>query len=437
MAEVTPGVAAPPPRGVFASLRLAPFRYLWLNSFLAFFGTGFQIIAVQAFVIMALKAQGRADETTSAAALVPFSNLMPLFLFTLLGGVWADRFERRRLIIVAQLLRLVGAVALTALCWIGRLEPVMAYVLLFLMGTAQAIVQPTRLALVPRLVPRGHLLNAVALTNLAQHGSMILAPPLAGILISGAGVRVALVVHTLILAVAVVPLFWLRVPPHEVNAADDHRRAGVAGMLHDLRQALGDCWRDRRLRALIFTCTLPGLFFLGPFMALSPQIAREMYAADVRMQGFIMGAVGFGMLIGGLATGARHDLTGRGFKMAAALGCGAAMWLLVGRIPYPAVGLPLLFLWGASGGVFFNLNQTLIHGLVNDAQRGRVMSIVTLATQGCGPIGIVVASAIAQALGAGTTIAVGVAQTIQLSALGVLTAVVGLLLLRAQAVRLN
>lgn len=432
------GAAAPhpAPAGVLASLRLRDFRLLWLNAFLTWFGAGFNLIALQHFTIETLRAAGREADVVRAVGLLPFFGLLPLFLFSVFSGALADRLDRRRLLLTSQALRLVVAAGLVLAFWTGHLTIGAAYALNFALGTTQAVVLPTRHSLVPGLVPRDHLLNAVSLINLAQQASMILGPVTAGFVIRAAGVGPSFAAHAVLLAGAIVPLVPLRAAAPRVRTAADGP-PGLLGILHEVRTGLRDCWRNRILRALLFTTALSGLFFIGPFTALVPLLARNVYGSDVSGQGILQGVLGIGMIAGSLFIARRHDLTGMGWKMVAAIGAGGILWALIGTIPVMSVGLVLLLLWGAGGGIFFNLNLTLTQREVDDDMRGRVMSIVTLFTQGCVPVGNLVATALATAIGAGTTVALGVQHTFQIAGLCTAAGALALVVSRARVLRLD
>lgn len=434
-----PGAApVPAPRGFLASLDIAPFRHLFRNTFLAWFGSGFLMITSQDYLIRTLRAAGQDSGIVQAVGLVAFFGLLPLFLFSVFAGAVADRVDRRRLLIVSQAGRLALGVLLLGLYLQDELTVRRLYALNFAMGTMQAFVQPTRLALVPALVPPAYLLNAVALTNLAQHASLILAPVVAGLLIAYVGMGASFTALTLLFALAIVPLLSLRVPARAGGLAPGAPGAASLGAIFsEIAAGLRDAWNNRVLRGLIFTTALPGLFFIGPFSALVPLLARDVYGSDVRGQGLIQGVMGVGLIVGGVTVGRRHDLTGLGRKMAAALALGGTMWILVGTVPILGLGVPLLFVFGVSGGVFFNMNLTLTQREVSEAMRGRIMSIVTLATQGCAPIGNLAATWLAAAIGARTTVALGVQHTLQLAGLSLVVCIASLVVMRARVLDLD
>ncbi len=423
---------------MFAALSFAPFRYLFLNTFLAWFGSGFVMITLQDYLIQSLRSAGQEAAILRYVGLVPFFGMLPLFLFSVFAGVLADRVDRRRLLIASQTFRLVLGAAYFVLYATNHLTIPVLYGINFLMGTVQALVHPTRLAAVPGLVPKPYLLNAMALTNLAQYASMILGPVLAGVLIRSAGLQASFGMLTVLFGLAILPLIPLRLPPLIADPNSQATQArGVRGVVLGIAEGLRDAWRNRIIRVLLFTTALPGLFFIGPFTALAPLLARDVYGSDVRGQGLIQGAMGIGLIIGTLAVGSRHDLTGSGRKMIGVLAIGGVTLLLIGSIPRMPVGLPLLLLWGMSGGVFFSLNLTLIQREASDAMRGRIMSIVILFTQGCAPLGNLAATAAAAAIGTRTTLALGVQHTLQLAACCLLACIGSVVAVRARVLSLK
>lgn len=173
-----------------AALQHRDFRLLWLGSLISIAGSQMRMIAVNVQVYELAKAAGRIDPAL-ALGLVGLARVIPLVLTALYSGLVADRVERRRLVIVSSLIALVSSAALAAATELGQPSVWLIYAMVALAAVANAFEMPARQALIPNLVPKEHLANALSLNIIAWQLATIVGPTLAGVLIAWGGVAPA------------------------------------------------------------------------------------------------------------------------------------------------------------------------------------------------------------------------------------------------------
>ena len=383
MAEpVTDNAAdAPPPRGtpltssaVFRRLAVAftfdKFRNMWLAAFISAVGTWVQRLAQQ-WLILSL--------TGSAfyLGLNTFLAELPLLLFTLIGGVIADRHDRRHLLIGSQVVQMTCALILTALVVfdVTRVRYILA--LSFTAGVAQAFGGPAFQSLIPSLVPRKHLPNAVALNSIQFNLAQMIGPAIGGALMVGFGVAACFGLNGLSFLVVIIVLHLMRVtPPAPVTR--ERILTELRGGLQYVRQNSALL----SLTTLAFATTSLAL----PIRAFLPVFAED----DVLLLSRMMTTFGSGAVGGALIVAWLGKFEGMGrtlLKVQIIFGIIVAAFAL---IPVNGFSYVLLFLGGMALLVIFSLTNSLVQLTVPDELRGRVISIYLMAFRGGMPLGSLV-----------------------------------------------
>jgi predicted MFS family arabinose efflux permease len=335
------------------------------------------------------------SDRAGLAGIVGFALGIPAFFITLPAGVWADRVHRGRMVAITAAGSAVVAIALAAAIWLSVVSVGVALVGALAMGTMGAGTQPPLAAIVPSIVPRDRLVNAIVLRTMGQNLAQILGASIGGAAIALWGFGGAFSVQALCYATAALLMLAVRVPP-TASTADGPRPA----MLAQLREGLAFVFRDPALRALMFIMLVSGLFMLGPVFVLIPQIARDRLGQGAFSAGLLFAIMGAGMFVMSviLASMSRIDRKGRLFllNMFVAGPVVAGM----GIAPWYAGLAALMFAWGLGGGIFVSLNQTLLQLNAPDRVMGRVMSISALSIAGLIPLGSLLAGAMAEVIGA-------------------------------------
>jgi MFS family permease len=266
-------------------------------------------------------------------------------------------------------------------------------VLAALFGTVMAFGQPVRSSLLPSIVPREQLMHAIVVMTIGMNVSMIGGPLLAGWLIEVSGVGLAFAVQAGFFVVGVAIVVRLKVPAQPV----DDRSAKLRTEVMD---GLRFTWTHRRLRALFALLAVGGGLMFGAAVALLPKMARDEFGRSADDSGLLFALMGGGMIVTSVALiRYRERMTRRGLIFMVGLIVGTSNQIVQGFVPSFAWLAVLMFLWGASGGFYMNINQTLIQELTPREKMGRVMSLTVLTQGGLVPIGALAASALAGSIG--------------------------------------
>jgi len=377
-------------RETFISLRHPNYRLWFAGQMVSLFGTWMQMTA-QGFLVYEL--------TGSPAYLgyVGFAAGMPSWLFTLYGGVVADRIPRRRLLIITQSAMMLLAFTLAYLTFSGLVQPWHIVLMAFLLGVANAFDAPARQAFTIELVGRQDLTNAIALNATMFNTAMIVGPALGGIIYALAGAAWCFVINAISFVAVIGALALMRFD----RALAVEKNGSAAG---GLREGLRYVVRTPSVRGLILSLGAFAFFGIG-IVTLIPAWSVEVLGGTAATNGLLLSARGVGSLIAGLMIAAlgRYQIKGRlltlgSFAMALALLAFAAARLLpLSLLAFAAVG------WGFM--LIINTVNALVQNQVPDALRGRVMGIYVLVFFGMTPIGSLAAGVAAAAFGEPITVA--------------------------------
>ncbi len=336
-------------------------------------------------------------------------QMLPSLLFLLVGGVTADRLDRRRLLIALHTTAAVAALLLALVVVRGRLALDVLVVYALVWGTIWTFALPARDALLSDVAGLD-LMRAVTGMSLVQFGAQAVGTRLAGVAETlGNGTALGLLAAFVLLGV--LPLARLpHTPPHPDARGRGHALAAIREGLHEVRDST-------TLRPIALLVAADGLFFMGPFLVLCPLMVRDHYGDTVRalaisMVGFTLGTItGSGIVL--LRGGVRRK--GRAFLLAL-FTVASALAALALRPPFPGF-VALLFVWGVGHSFFFNTSRTLFQEGAPASHRARVLSIHALGLLGMAPISNLAAGLLAARLGAAGGCAIAGITMIVLTAL--------------------
>ncbi|MBI4328734.1 MAG: MFS transporter [Chloroflexi bacterium] len=375
----------------FGALRNPGFRVFWLA--LVLFVTGFNILSVaQAWLLY--------DLTGSPVflGLIGAAMAVPTILMNFFGGVIADRLDRRRLIILTQSLTVATMLVLLALVATGRIEAWHLLATAAIMGAVQGFDQPARQALMPQLIDRKDLMNAVALNSAVWQGGRIVGPAIGGVLIGSFGVTVCFAVTTAAFLGAVLLFVWLRSPQNtESRRAESFRRQMGEGLAFVAKTPL--------------FASLIGISFFNSFFGLSfifllPIFAKDILNAGPSGLGILIGASGVGALAGTVFVAAAGSRVPKSLVILAGgvlFGVTLALFAFSQSMP---LSLAILLISGAANSVYTIAAMTVLQLAVPNALRGRVMGIWGL-TWAMMPLGGLQAGIVAHFIGAPGAVAIG------------------------------
>ncbi len=397
-----------PDRRPANALTIAPFRLLWFNNVFYFLVVNAQRFVFGWFVLDGL------DGNERDQAVAVFALGAPSIFIVLHAGVWADRHDRRRLLMASQAGSLAAIVAFAVLLELDRASFTWVLVVAVAAGAAAAVGQPVRSALVPALVPRLQLFSAIAVTALAMTLSMILGPVLSEAVGDAFGFSAAFWFLAGLLLVGLAFLVPLRVPEHESddNAIGVQGRAPSLAGESVLRQA-GEAFRhvlaDPSLKKLFLLLTVAGLTVNPSVMVTLQAFVKEELGREAGDAAPLLALMGVGIAISSVVVMRKGDMANKGAAFQRALMTGSTMTFLMGRVTEYWMLLPLVLLMGLAGGFYINMNQGLIQANTPQRLMGRVMALYTLIQVGLLPIGSLIIGLVASSIGIGTTISIAAA----------------------------
>ena len=371
------------PSGLRA-LRHRDFRLFWSGQLVSLVGTWMQSVA-QAWLVLQL------TDSPFRLGLVSTLQFLPILLFSLVTGVAADRFPKRRMLLGTQTALALQALTLAALVFAGQVRYWHVAVLALLYGCANVLDIPTRQSFVVELVGREDLVNAIALNSAAFNTARIVGPAAAGLLIGRFGVAPAFLLNGLSFLVVIGALAAVR-------AEGRPRPRPPGGVLAEVGEGLRYALATPRV-AMVLGLVLTMSVCVFNFNVSVPLFARNVLGAGAEGFGFLMSAVGFGAVTGALSLatlgGRRPPLAAIG--VAAVIACtGLVALATVGRF---GAAVPLLFVIGFGAIIFMaGCNTTLQLG-APDELRGRVMGLYALMFGGSTPIGSFLVGSLAEVAG--------------------------------------
>jgi MFS family permease len=339
--------------------------------------------------------------------LVGLARAIPGLTFGLFGGVVADRADRRRLLLVTQILAASTSALLASLTIAGRIDIITVLLIAAINSLIFSFDVPSRQAMVPRLVPEKDLMSAIGLNSAAFNGPQVIGPVIGGLIASAVGAdRGALsgigwlfAINAASFAAVIVALSLMAPVPVE-------GRRDVS-VLRSIREGLGYIKREPVIRPVIVLVALTALLS-RPYIQLLPAVAHEMGVSALELS-WLFAASGVGSLLGALGTASLGNVRRRGVVLLAA---GLSMSLLLGLFGAQrafALALPLVLLVGLSTMVFLGMTQTLLQTRTPDQLRGRVMSVNGMMFMGLMPLGSMVLGGVATLIGVSNSFIVGAA----------------------------
>ncbi|MGQ9479966.1 MAG: MFS transporter [Chloroflexus sp.] len=367
---------------MFRALRHRNYRLFFFGQLISLTGTWMQSVA-QGWLVL------RLTDSPFLLGLVVAANSLPVLFLTLFAGTVADRFPKRRILLVTQSIAMILAATLAGLTLTGTVHISHVLILAFLLGCVNAFAAPTRQAFTVEMVGREDLLNAIALNSSIFNGARTMGPAVAGIVVAWIGEGPAFLFNALSFGAVLASLSLMQLDAHQANGM---QRGNM------LRVGLHYIATEPSVRALLLRAGAVS-FFCFVHIPLLPVFARDILQIGAAGLGWLSAASGFGSLVAALTLAQLRDDAPRGKLLTTASLLYAP--LLIGFTQARTVPLALLFigLCGWAGVTTMALTNTLIQLIVPDELRGRVMSVFTLSLMGLSPLGGMLASSIAELVG--------------------------------------
>ncbi len=358
-------------RRTFKAFQYRDFRLLWFGACTSTIGTWMQEIA-QNWLVLEM------SNSPFLLGLDAFLGDIPIFLFSLVGGVVADRMDRRKLLIMSQLIQMTSALTLTALIVTHRIQVWHILLSSFVVGTGQAFGGPAYSALVPSLVEKEDLPNAIALNSIQFNVGRVIGPVLGGLALRYVGSAWCFGLNALSFVAVIISILRLNINFKPARTADSIFTGMKQGISFVKKQAAME-----GLIAIAFCMTALAI----PMIAFLPVFAKNVFHKNEMTYTLFLVASGAGSITGALTVAALGNVQNKGriaLSMLVALGAGITAFSLSKSV---AASCVLLFL---SGGVLmcaFAMISSLVQLITPNEMRGRVMSVYNVAFRGGMPFG--------------------------------------------------
>jgi MFS family permease len=376
----------------FRALRYYNFRLFFAGQLISLVGTWMQMVA-QSWLVY------RLTGSSALLGLISFSSQIPVFLFSPLGGVVADRYNRHRLLVLTQSSSMVLALILAALTLTHHILIWHIFVLSALLGVVNAFDIPVRQSFFQEMVGRADLINAIALNSSMYNSARIVGPAIAGLLVSWIGEGWCFFANGVSYIAVIAGLLLMHVTPRVVARTEESAWQHV-------REGARFVATARPMRALLLLIGMVGFFGLQ-YSTLMPIFADRIFHSGAHGLGVLLGINGAGALWGALVMAAKRGLQGltRWIAVAACVFSVSLMAFAVAPTFWSAAAL--LFVVGFATMIQFGSTNTLIQMMSPDRLRGRAISAYSMMNMGMTPIGSMAAGFIAEHTGARVTVAAG------------------------------
>jgi MFS family permease len=371
--------------GAFGAFASRPFLLFWTGLATALTGVWVRITA-QGYLVYDLTGD------KFLLGLVSFCQAAPVLIASPFAGAVLDRVDRRRVLQVVQITQCLAVLTMAILIAADRIEVWHLLVLASIVGFASGFDWPARLSTVPSLVNRDQLKSAVALTAAAFNGARVVGPGIGGILAATVGIAAcffltAAMYIPFIVVLAVIPIATT------ARAATSARQSARQDLVEGYRYI----WRTPTIRGLLSVDLFPLAFGIAYF-TLAPAVARDVLGLGAFGLGMLLLANGVGSILGTVTVAMLGGIRRRGRIVVAGVGCFGFTMALFALSSSVYVAFPLIFLLGLITATYGTFNDTLIQTYVDDAYRGRVLSVYSM-FWGLTPIGGLIAGAMAEVVG--------------------------------------
>jgi MFS family permease len=368
------------------------FRLFWCGQLVSLIGTWMQSVG-QAWLVLEL------TNSPFRLGLIGALQFGPILLFSFLSGAISDRVRKRRLLLGTQTALMLQAFTLAVLVWSGHVQFWHVAVLAALYGLATTLDMPSRQAYIAHLVPRGDLMNAIALNSAVFNGARVVGPAMAGLLVARYGTAAAFVMNGASFIAVIGALAAIRTE----GTPSPRRGIGLrAEIAEGVRYAAG----TPRVALVMALLMVVGLFVVN-MNVLVPLIAREVLHEGAHGFGLLMASLGLGAVTGALAVAVLS--VGRpplGMVVGPALAA-AGLLLLLSTARHFGTTAAVLVALGFAQIVFMTTCNTTVQIAVPDELRGRVMGLYALVFAGMTPIGALIMGTVAEHWGVSRACAVG------------------------------
>lgn len=326
---------------------------------------------------------------------------IPAALFLFPAGLLADKWDRKKQLVLAQSVAVLAAFGLAIMMTLDVASFWIGCAFAFVLGSTVAFTNPARQSLIPMLVPRRLLLNAIVLGSLSMNTSRLIAPGIAGFLMFAIGVNAALFFIGSWLFVGIFSLLAIRIPVQsELNPETEGQPAAQKPERESVLTLLGGglvfLWQTKPLMVLMLLYMATGLFITGPALTLVPIYVDDFWNAGSRELGLIWSAQAATSMIMGFYLSRLGALKNKGGWFAVSMIGGGGSFALYSISPEWFIGIIFFATFGIAAALYGGMSQTVLQTHTPRSVMGRVLSLNQLSIQGLMPLGAFIAGALAE-----------------------------------------
>ena len=378
---------------LFRTLQSRNYRLFFIGQFISLIGTWIQQIAVSWLIY-------KMTNSVFLLWLVGFVSQFPTFVITPFAGVWSDRFNRHKILVLTQTLSLIQALVLAILVLSGAITVWQIILLSLFIGCVNAIDMPNRQSFVIYMIDdRNDLGNAIALNSAMFNGSRFIGPFIAGVLIATVGEGICFLINALSYIAVIVAILSMNIDHIKINISK-------TSVMEELKEGFTYVFGNTRIRAMLILVSLTSIMGV-PFIVLMPAFAKDILQGGPHTLGFLMSALGAGALLGAFYLASRTNI--KGLQKIINMGAFIFGIGLIGFSFSRSLWISILMVFIAAFGMMLQVasTNTWLQTNVDDDKRGRTMSFYVVSFIGMAPFGSLLAGSVAGFIGVPYTIFTG------------------------------
>jgi MFS family permease len=375
---------------VLSSLRYRNYRLFFAGQSISLIGTWMQMVAISWLVY-------HLTNSALLLGLVGFFSQIPSFVLTPFTGVFVDRWNRHRILVITQTLSMVQAFALAFLTLTGTINILSIILLSLSLGLINAFDMPARQAFVIEMVEKKEdLPNAIALNSSLVNVARFIGPAIAGLLVAAVGEGLCFLINGISYIAVIAALLVMKV--NKIT-----KRISTNNISKEIKEGFRYSFGFAPIRSILLLLGLVSLVGM-PYLVLMPVFAKDILHGGAHTLGFLMASAGIGALVGGIYLASRKSVLGLGKILTfatAIFGLGLIIFAFSKNLYF---SLSMMLVSGFGMLLQIAASNTLLQTITEDDKRGRVMSFFTMAFMGMSPFGNLIAGAMAEKIGAPNTV---------------------------------
>ncbi|MDD4894496.1 MAG: MFS transporter [Candidatus Omnitrophica bacterium] len=378
---------------IFRALKYRNYRLFFMGQTISLTGTWMQQVAIGWLVY-------RLTDSPFLLGVVGFVGQIPTFLVSPLAGVFADRHDRKKMLLITQILAMIQASIMAWLILTKNIQIWHILVLSAVLGIINCFDLPIRQAFTVEMVEnRDDLGNAIALNSSMVNAARLIGPSIAGVLIATVGEGICFLLNALSYIPVILSLLAMTIAVNKIKPQSRH-------ILLELKEGISYAFNFSPIKSILLLLALVSLMGV-PYQILMPVFAKDIFHGGPRVLGFLISMSGIGALIGALYLAARKSVLGLG-RIIAITACLFGVTIIafsLSRILW--ISMFILLLSGFGMMVQMASSNTVLQTIVDEDKRGRIMSFYTMSFMGMAPFGSLLAGSLASKIGAPHTLLAG------------------------------